>query len=70
MYINYDIKIDFPVEKILKEQMEEAEALDKAGNGEYSIVADIIDVYAKNMYSAGKLTKKQWDTLTKRYLYV
>lgn len=70
MYVNYNIKINFPVGNILKEQMEEAEALDKAGDGEYSIVADIIDVYAKNMYSAEKLTKKQWDTLTERYPYV
>lgn len=35
MYVNYNIKINFPVGNILKEQMEEAEALDKAGDGEY-----------------------------------
>lgn len=70
MNVNYDVKIDFPVGRVLEEQMKEAEELDKAGSGEYTNVADIIDVYAKNMYSAGKLTKQQWETLTKRYPYV
>ena len=68
-WINDDVKIDFQVDKALKNAMEEAEELDMAGSVEYGAVADAIDVLCKQSFGAGKMTKEQWDTMCKRYPY-
>jgi hypothetical protein len=68
-WINDDVKIDFQVDKALKNAMEEAEKLDMAGSVEYGAVADAIDVLCKQSFGAGKMTKEQWDTMCKRYPY-
>lgn len=66
--IDYNIKIDFQVPVVLQEIMDMAEAADSAGNfGLYCDLAENVDTIAKNLYTDGKLTRKQWDTLCRRY---
>lgn len=70
-WINDDIKIDFSVSELLSNTMAEAEEADLNGNnGEYMVLSDMLDVYAKNAYSCGKITKEQWDRICQRYPYV
>lgn len=66
-HINYDIQIDFPLPRVLKNTMDEAEELDEAENIEYIHVANAIDVCAKEAYVNGLITKDQWDRLLLRY---
>lgn len=66
--INYNIKIDFHVPVALQDIMNMAEAADAEGNlGLYYDLAENVDTIAKNFYTDGKLTQKQWDTLCRRY---
>lgn len=66
--INRNIKIDFHVPIVLQEIMDMAEAADSEGNfGLYYDLAENVDTIAKNLYTDGKLTRKQWDTLCRRY---
>jgi hypothetical protein len=56
------------VPKILQSLIDEAEEADLADNfGSYENIADTIDVYCKNFYLDGKLTKKQWNIIMSRY---
>ena len=68
-WIKDEIKIDFPVDRALKNAMEEAEELDLAGSVEYGAVADAIDVLCKQSFAAGKMTQEQWDRICMRYPY-
>ena len=65
--INDDIKINFEVPKLLKNTMEEAEALDKEGSVIYTAVADQIDVICKGYVTTGHMTQEQWDKIADRY---
>ena len=70
-WVNDNIKIDFPISKVLANTMKEAEEADLNGdNGEYMCLSDMIDVCAKAAYTCGKLTKEQWDKLCERYPYI
>lgn len=66
-WIRNDIIIDFDLPKILRNTIEEAEELDRAGNIEYSAVADMIDVLGKECCRAGQITKDQWNQLCRKY---
>lgn len=65
--INDEIKIDFEVPEILFHLMEDAEVADIRNDGSYDNLADTIDIYCKNLCSDGKITKKQWDKIIRRY---
>ena len=70
-WVNDNVKIDFPVSKVMQNTMLEAEEADLAGNhGEYMEISDAIDVLAKNDYGVGAITKDMWDKLCERYPYV
>lgn len=67
-WIREDIDIsDIPYDIVLKNTIEEAEELDKEHNTEYFCVADAIDVVAKQLKTAGKITQEQWDRLCFKY---
>ncbi len=66
-WINDDVKIDFPIPKILQDKVEELEQLDQAGDYCYFDVCEYLDDDAKEFYVQGKITKKQWDKLVTRY---
>lgn len=65
--INDQVKIDFEVPEPLFHLMEDAEVADMKKDGSYDNYADAIDIWAKNYYADGVLSKKQWDTLVRRY---
>jgi len=67
-YINDDIEIDFYVPDCLKNLMLDAEQADKDEDlGYYLMLADSIDVWAKNYYADGVITSKQWDLINMRF---
>ena len=66
-WINDDVKIDFPVSKLLQNTMEDAEAADLENNYEYFGLASAIDVVCKGLFARGKLTEEQWNTVCNRY---
>lgn len=67
-YINAEIVIDFPIPTILQDLIEMAEKADlEEQTALYYDLAENIDTVAKNLYTDGRLTKKQWDTLCMRY---
>ena len=68
-YINDEVKIDFPVSGNLKYLMDECEKYDKEDDyGMYSNMAIFLtDNVAKEAYVTGALTKKQWETIERRY---
>ena len=66
-FIHDEVKIDFPVPLLLQNEMDEAEELDRLGSTEFFCVAESIDVIAKGLFAAGKITQEQWDRLTWRY---
>lgn len=67
-WINYQIDIqDIPYDIVLKNTIEEAEYFDRIHNTEYFCVADGIDMLAKQLKTAGKITQEQWDRLCRRY---
>lgn len=65
--IRNEYKINFKVPEILKNLMMEAEEADIRNDGSYDNLADTIDVYAKNSYADGLITKAQWDYIVTRY---
>lgn len=65
--INDNEKIDFEVPELLMHLMEDAEAADMRNDGSYDNLADTIDVWAKNFYADGVLSKSQWDKIARRY---
>jgi hypothetical protein len=66
--INDEVKIDFEVPEILQDIINQTEDADKANNLMlYCDLAECVDVLAKNLYTDGMITKKQWDTLVMRY---
>lgn len=66
-WINDDIIIDFPVPKLLKNMMQEAEELDLRGSVIYTGMADQIDVTCKEYVTTGRMTQEQWDKIADRY---
>ncbi len=66
-WIDDTVKIDFPIPKVLENEMKEAEKLDMENSYEYFYSADAIDIFCKNLVSANKMTFKQWDTVISRY---
>lgn len=70
-WVNDDVKIDFPVSKLMKNTMEEAEQYDLEKNtSEYNAVSEMIELFGKEGYVTGMYTKEQWDKLCERYPYV
>jgi hypothetical protein len=66
--INDEVKIDFEVPEILQDIIDQAEEADKSDNLMlYCDLSECVDVLAKNLYTDGLITKKQWDTLAMRY---
>ena len=68
-WINDNIKIDFPVSRVMQNTMDEAEELDLANDIEYNAVADILDIMCKEAYVNKLLTKAQWRQICTRYPY-
>lgn len=66
-WINDDVKIDFPLPKILQDKVTELEELDKEMDYRYFDVCEYLDDDAKGYYVAGRISKKQWDMLVTRY---
>lgn len=67
-WVQDDVILDFEIHsKPLQNLLTEAEELDLAESGEYFCVADMIDVFAKNMVVGGLLSQEQWGTLCRRY---
>lgn len=66
-WINDDVKIDFPIPKILQDKVEELEKMDQEGDYCYFDVCEYLDDDAKEFYVQGKITKTQWDKLVTRY---
>lgn len=66
-YINEDIKIDFPLPKVMFNTIKEAEELDLQNSSEYFAVAEAIDVLAKQYVASGMWTKAQWDLICNKY---
>lgn len=65
--INDNEKINFTVPEPLLHLMEDAEEADMRNDGSYDNLADTIDVWAKNYYADGILSKAQWDAIVRRY---
>lgn len=66
-WINDEVKIDFPLPKILQYQIEELEELDGKKDYLYFDRCDDLDIDAKNLYVEGVITKEQWNKLITRY---
>ena len=66
-WVNDEIKIDFKVQRSIEHQIEELEKLDEEKNILYFDYCDHLDVLAKNAYTEGMITKKEWDALVMRY---
>ena len=67
-WINDDIQLDdIPYDIVLQNTIKEAEELDAEKNTEYFCVADALDVLAKQLYAAKKITKEQWDRICQKY---
>lgn len=70
-WVNDKIKIDFPISNLMKNTMEEAEQLDLEKNiGEYSSIADSLDLMGKEAFVNKIITKEQWNKICERYPYV
>ena len=66
-WINDDVKVDFPVPKLVRDKIEELEKLDHEENDLYWDNCEYLDDTCKMMYMEGAMTKKQWDTVVSRY---
>ena len=66
-WINEDIKVEIPDDKLLLNTIAEAEELDLAKNVEYFCVADAIDVICKQLVTAGKMSHKTWNLICSKY---
>lgn len=68
-FLNEKYIIDFSVPRILQESINYAEEADKNNDlATYLTYMENIDVLAKNCYASGEITKKMWDTLSRRYI--
>lgn len=65
--IDYSVQIDFKIPEILKEVVDKLEEADRNDDYSYDNYSNELSVDAKNLYADGKLTKKQWNTLERRY---
>jgi|GEM_PF-1732604 len=62
------VKIDFSAGDLIDGMMKKAEEYDVRGNfGEYYGESEQIDVFCKNLVSAGQLTTEQWNLICERY---
>ena len=66
-FINDDIIIDFPLPKLMRNTIKEAEELDAKNDLEFYCVADAIDVLAKQYVASGLWTQEQWDLICSKY---
>jgi hypothetical protein len=66
-WINDEVKIDFPVTKLMANTMKEAKELDLENNIEYTHVADAIDLMCKECVVNKLMTQEQWDKMVDRY---
>ena len=70
-WVNNDIKINFPIPKVMRYTMAGAEQYDMENNrSEYNAVAETIALMGKEGYEDGLYTKEQWEKLCERYPYV
>lgn len=65
--IDYSVQIDFKIPEILKEVVDKLEEADRNDDYSYDNYSNELSADAKNLYADGKLTKKQWNTLERRY---
>lgn len=69
-FINDQYIIDFKVPSGLKPLIDELEEADRINDfGKYFVAADNLDPAAKAYYSMGRISKRDWDLLLKRYVY-
>ena len=66
-WIREEYVIDFELPDFMHDLFREAEEADLAGSAEYFQIADSIDVCAKNLCEAHRLTQHQWDTIVCHY---
>ena len=69
-WIRDDIQLDFSLPKSMMYLIEEMEKFDEIGSHAYFNYADALDDGAKELFRRGTLSKKQWDLLSQKYLYV
>lgn len=70
-WVNESVVIDFPVSKVMRNTMEEAEQYDMENNvSEYNAVSEMIELFGKEGFVNGLYTKEQWQKLCERYPYV
>ena len=68
-WISDNVKIDFVLPKDIEWLCKECERLEAEHNEAYFNYADHISVLAKEAVVQGHLTKKQWETLERKYVY-
>ena len=68
-FINEDVIIDFEFPVKVDDLIENCEKFSKEDNyGAYEAWASFfVYTVCKNMYAAGEITKKQWETVERRY---
>ena len=66
-WINDEVKLDFPLPKILQNKIKLIEKLDAEQNELYFDECGYLDDDAKNLYAEGAITKKQWELIVTRY---
>ena len=69
-FIDDEVKVDFPVPKIVKTIMDKCEEYDREDDyGSYEpYTSHLTAVLCKNLCADGVLTSKQWHTIERRYL--
>lgn len=66
-WVNDDVKIDFPVPKLIQEKIDELEKMDTEANDLYWDNCEYLDDTCKVMCMEGIISKKQWDVIVARY---
>ena len=66
-YIHEEYPIDFELPKTIKSLVDDLEEFDKTEDYRYYTVEESLDIQCKLCYGEGEITKKQWETLVRRY---
>ena len=68
MYLDKNLKIDFPIPTLLQEVLVQIDAAYTRGDDiEFSYLRDDLEITAKQALRAGKITRDQFDWIMKRY---
>ena len=68
MYLDKNLKIDFPIPTLLQEVLVQIDAAYTRGDDiEFAYLRDDLEITAKQALRAGKITRDQFDWIMKRY---